>query len=505
MATFDASKIRAGQLFKKNATSFSPTQQPGRSYSQIFSKLFTPSAPAATPKPQSIQSPFVQNAPITPLGQIGAKLPVGAQDVSPGVNAQAGLANAVQKQMQPAASAIATKPASATFSAPDATQLANMVSSLQVQPGSNGMATLSRTALGGVDTTVSQDTPPLPPPGPVVPQVDTGLTAAQIAAGIGNVAYQAYLSMGGTLPYDAWQVAMSNQEGTTTTGGAGDGGTTGATTFPTVSTFIPDPSDPRLQKIAAYYDEAGKAAIEENNQAAAAMSNRMRQTGGTGTMFTINAALTENADNLLSGNAKTRSATAVAKAQSLAQTTLEIANQNFENALNVANYLPENMRAGYMGSIFEAVGQHLGLSPEQIAATINTFKMEEWTDRIYDVIDAAFGTSGATNESVAQSLVGREDYTGTPLTYEAALALVNERRLGVAAPATQPTITYGPSTRYFIRDGNVYTWDGDLVGTDNGFGVLIGINGEKLGRFNEPNSSQRTSNGSKIVFIEKLG
>ena len=223
MATFDASKIRAGQLFKKNATSFSPTQQPSRSYSQIFSKLFAPTAPAATstPRPQSIQSPFVQNAPITPLGQIGAKLPVGAQDVSPGVNAQAGLANAVQKQMQPAASAIAPKPATATFSAPDATQLANMISSLQVQPGSNGMATLSRTALGGVDTTVSQDTPPLPPPGPVIQTQDTGLTAAQIAAGIGDPAYQAYLLMGGTLSYDAWRLAMSNQEDTTITGGAG--------------------------------------------------------------------------------------------------------------------------------------------------------------------------------------------------------------------------------------------------------------------------------------------
>ena len=431
MATFDASKIRAGQLFKKNATSFSPTQQPSRSYSQIFSKLFAPTAPAATstPRPQSIQSPFVQNAPITPLGQIGAKLPVGAQDVSPGVNAQAGLANAVQKQMQPAASAIAQRPATATFSAPDATQLANMVSSLQVQPASTVMG---RPALSGVDTTLSQDQRPLPRPGPVIQTQDTGLTAAQIAAGIGDPAYQAYLRMGGTLSYDAWRLAMSNQEDTTITGGAGGttttDGTGDTTKFPKIDTFIPNPNDPRLLKIAAYYDEAGKSAIEENNQAAAAMANRMRQTGGTGTMFTLNAALTENADNLLSENAKTRAATAVAKAQALAQTTLEIANQNFEHALSIAEILPEDMRAGYMGSIFEAIGQYLGLSPEQIAAAQMTWNLAEWSENIQDQLYYILSVGNWTESAIYSArayLEGVTDIDGKPLTNDAINSLID--------------------------------------------------------------------------------
>ncbi len=457
MATFDASKIRAGQLFKKNATSFSPTQQPSRSYSQIFSKLFAPTAPAATstPRPQSIQSPFVQNAPITPLGQIGAKLPVGAQDVSPGVNAQAGLANAVQKQMQPAASAIAQRPA---LSGVDTTLLqgnpplpspgpviqtqdtgrtaaqitagiSNPVSTLQVQPASTVMG---NQALSGVDTTLLQDQRPLPRPGPVIQTQDTGLTAAQIAAGIGDPAYQAYLLMGGTLSYDAWRLAMSNQEDTTITGGAGGttttDGTGDTTKFPKIDTFIPNPNDPRLLKIAAYYDEAGKSAIEENNQAAAAMANRMRQTGGTGTMFTLNAALTENADNLLSENAKTRAATAVAKAQALAQATLEIANQNFENALNVANYLPEDMRAGYMGSIFEAIGQHLGLSPEQIALAQMTWNLAEWSqniqDQLYHILSVGNWTESAIYSARAY-LEGVTDIDGKPLTNDAINSLID--------------------------------------------------------------------------------
>jgi len=462
MATFDASKIRAGQLFKKNATSFSPTQQPSRSYSQIFSKLFAPTAPAATstPRPQSIQSPFVQNAPITPLGQIGAKLPVGAQDVSPGVNAQAGLANAVQKQMQPAASAIAQRPAlsgvdttllqgnpplpspgpviqtqdTGLTAAQIAAGISNPVSTLQVQPASTVMG---KQALSGVDTTLLQDKPPLPRPGPVIQTQDTGLTAAQIAAGIGDPAYQAYLRMGGTLSYDAWRLAMSNQEDTTTTDGTGD-----TTKFPKIDTFIPNPNDPRLLKIAAYYDEAGKSAIEENNQAAAAMANRMRQTGGTGTMFTLNAALTENADNLLSENAKTRAATAVAKAQALAQTTLEIANQNFENALNVANYLPEDMRAGYMGSIFEAIGQHLGLSPEQIAAAQKIWNLAEWSQNIQDQLYYILSVGNWTESAIYSArayLEGVKDIDGNPLSPEAIDAIITTAQPEVPVVTTTST------------------------------------------------------------------
>jgi hypothetical protein len=246
--------------------------------------------------------------------------------------------------------------------------------------------------------------------------------------------------MGGTLSYDAWRLAMSNQEDTTITGGAGgttttDGtgdttttdGTGDTTKFPKIDTFIPNPNDPRLLKIAAYYDEAGKSAIEENNQAAAAMANRMRQTGGTGTMFTLNAALTENADNLLSENAKTRAATAVAKAQALAQTTLEIANQNFEHALSIAEILPEDMRAGYMGSIFEAIGQHLGLSPEQIAAAQMTWNLVEWSQNIQDQLYYILSVGNWTESAIYSArayLEGVKDIDGKPLTNDAINSLI---------------------------------------------------------------------------------
>jgi len=148
---------------------------------------------------------------------------------------------------------------------------------------------------------------------------------------------------------------------------------------------MPDPNDPRLKRISEYYDAAGNQAVEENNRAAAAVANRIRQTGGTGTISVINAMLDENEDALLSTQAKTRAATQVAKAQALASETINIFNQNLDNFWNVYNSLsgdPETQSA-FLGAGIDMIASAIGMSPEMIAAWKKSLEFMEWTETVH--------------------------------------------------------------------------------------------------------------------------